>query len=60
MSKVILTSECEFCEYGTIDETDKSKIKVHCSYKNKTYFYGTCIPCDGMKKKKKDVLKNDK
>lgn len=53
MSKVILTSECEFCKHGTIDETDKAKIKVHCSYKNKTYFYGTCVPCDGMEKRKK-------
>jgi len=52
MSKVILTSECEFCKHGTLEEKDKSRIKVHCAYKNKTYFYGACIPCDSMEKRK--------
>ena len=46
MSKVILTSECETCKYGRIDDSDKSRVKAICSYKNKTYFYGQCIPCD--------------
>lgn len=46
MSKVILTSECETCRYGSIDDSDKARIKVTCSYKNKTYFYGQCVPCD--------------
>ena len=50
--KMILTSECEECEYGSIDESSKSKIKVKCSYKNKEYHYGQCIPCEDKKKRK--------
>ena len=50
--KMILTSQCEECKYGTIDDSDKARVKVHCSYKNKTYYYGACIPCDDMEKEK--------
>ena len=53
MSKTILTSECEFCKYGTVDKTNIARVKVHCSYKNKTYFYGAYIPCDDMEKREK-------
>jgi hypothetical protein len=52
MSNVILTSECEFCKYGTVDDTDKAKVKVICSYKEKTYYYGTCITCEYYEKRK--------
>jgi len=44
--KMINTSECEKCEYGTIDDTNKGRIIVHCSSKNKDYIYGACIPCE--------------
>lgn len=44
--KMINTSECEKCEYGTIDDADKRRIIVHCSSKNKDYLYGACIPCE--------------
>ena len=32
---MILTSECEECEYGIINEEDPAKIKVFCKDKNK-------------------------
>ena len=32
--------------YGNVDDTDKAKIKVYCSHKDKEYYYGACIPCD--------------
>lgn len=50
MSKVILTSKCATCRYGKIDDSNKSRVKVICSYKNKTYFYGQCVPCDYYEK----------
>lgn len=44
--KMINTSECEQCEYGKVDDSDKARIKVHCDVKGKDYFYGACIPCE--------------
>ena len=51
---MINTSQCENCEYGTINEIYKAKVKVLCSYKEKEYYYGACIPCDFYKKRKKE------
>lgn len=48
---VIITSQCESCQYGSIDETNKARIKVFCSRKDRTYCYGQCIQCDNYKKK---------
>jgi hypothetical protein len=49
--KMINTSECENCEYGTIDDTCKSRIIVHCAARDKDYIYGACIPCEDGRKK---------
>lgn len=57
--KMILTSECETCEYGSIDESNKARIKVRCNARNKEYYYGQCIPCDD-KKKRKEVISSEK
>ena len=48
--KMINTSECEYCQYGTIDDTNKAKVTVYCSAKQKRYVYGQCVPCDSKKK----------
>lgn len=50
---MILTSECEECIYGIIDDTNKARIKVKCTDKNKEYYYGQCVPCENKTKKKK-------
>lgn len=42
----ILTTICEQCAYGSIDESDKARIKITCSFKNKTYYFGQYVPCD--------------
>jgi len=42
----ILSTECEKCAYGTVNEISKAKIKIHCSIKNKEYYYGQYIPCE--------------
>lgn len=56
---MILTSECEECKYGTIDESNKARIKVICAYKNKEYHYGQCIPCENKIKKSGGHLNNE-
>ncbi len=50
---MILTSECEECIYGIVDESNKACIKVRCIQKNKEYFYGQCIPCENKTQKAK-------
>lgn len=55
MSDVILTSECEKCRYGTVDDSNKARVKVYCSYKEKTYYFGQCIPCDNFTKMRVEV-----
>ena len=42
----INTSKCMQCEYGTLDESDKSKIKIKCSANSKEYNYGQRISCE--------------
>ncbi len=48
--KMILTSECEECIYGIIDESNKARIKVKCRLKDKEYYYGQYIPCEDKTK----------
>ncbi len=51
MDTTINTAECVECIYGTIDETDPSRLYVNCSVRNKKYYYGQRIPCDDKRKK---------
>ncbi|MFG6322642.1 MAG: hypothetical protein K1W41_14525 [Lachnospiraceae bacterium] len=53
MADMILTSECEQCIHSVINEENKARVKVYCSVKDKTYFWGQCIPCDYKEIKKK-------
>lgn len=52
MSDMIITSECEQCIHSIINEEDKAKVTVYCRVKDKTYFWGQCIPCDHQKKRR--------
>ena len=47
--KMIITSECLDCEHGFVCEDNNQK--VHCSLKNKDYFFGQRIPCEDKKRK---------
>ncbi len=49
---MIITSECENCIYGIIDESDRALVKVKCQHKGKEYYFGQCIPCDDKRKRK--------
>ncbi len=51
---MIITSECEKCIYSTINEENKAQIKIYCSAKDKTYYYGQCIPCELRKVREKN------
>ena len=50
MTQTITTDECRECAYGEILEESKRAIKVHCSYRNRTYFFGQRIPCEDKKR----------
>ncbi len=52
MADMIITSECEQCIHSTINEENKARIKIYCSMKDKTYYWGQCIPCDYKEVKK--------
>ena len=47
--KMIVTSECLDCEYGSICKYNNQKI--YCSNRNKEYFFGQRIPCEDKKKR---------
>lgn len=49
---MIITSECEQYIHSAINEEDKSKIKIYCKVKDKTYYWGQCIPCEYKEIKK--------
>ena len=51
MANMIITSECKQCIHSTIDETNKARVKVYCKIKDKTYYWGQCIPCDFKEKR---------
>ena len=38
-------------DHGTVDDTNKARVKVHCDIKNKDYIYGACIPCEDKENK---------
>ena len=44
--QMVITSECEKCIHSIMDETDKAKIKIYCKIKNKSYYFGQCVPCE--------------
>ena len=43
---IIIGKECEDCKFATIDESDKGRITVYCVARDKTYYWGQCIPCE--------------
>ncbi len=46
MADMILTSECEQCIHSIVNDSDKAKVKIYCDIKDKTYYWGQCIPCE--------------
>lgn len=54
MGMIIAGQECLDCEYSTINDHDKARIKVVCAVRGKEYYYGQCIPCEDKKKVKKE------
>lgn len=57
---MIITSECEQCRHGIINDENRARIKVICTFKNKEYYYGQCIPCDNKIKITGDIVDGSK
>lgn len=53
MAIIIAGKECEKCIYATIDETDKSRIRVYCDARDRQYYWGQNVPCDDIRLKEK-------
>lgn len=53
--KIIVTSKCETCKYGSINFDDKPKMPIWCSYKERQYVYGQRIPCGYYEKKSGEI-----
>lgn len=53
MANMIITSECEQCIHSIINEEDKARVKIYYKQKDKTYYWGQCIPCDYKENKPK-------
>lgn len=49
---MIITSECEKCIHSILNEQDKAKLKIYCKVKDKSYYWGQCIPCEYKEFKK--------
>lgn len=49
---IIVGKDCKLCIHSTIDESNKSKITVNCTARDKSYVWGQCIPCGERKVKK--------
>jgi len=47
-SKMITTDKCELCKAGSV--LTGNPVKVHCTIKNKDYYFGQRIPCDEYRK----------
>lgn len=45
----ICTSECVNCIHGTLDNSNKSKVKIICAVKEREYYYGQRINCEDYK-----------
>lgn len=58
-ANMILTNKCEKCIHSSIDDTDKAWIKIYCKIKNKTYYWGQCIPCDYIEVRKDETNSAD-
>lgn len=56
MAEMIITSECEQCIHSIINDVDKSRVKIYCNMRDKTYYWGQCVPCDY---KEKEMINNE-
>lgn len=51
---IIAGSDCDNCQFCSINDRDTSRIKVYCAARGKEYYYGQCIPCEDKVKKVKN------
>lgn len=53
METMIITSECEQCSQSIINDKNKAKVTIYCKAKDKTYYWGQCIPCENKERNTK-------
>ena len=60
MGIIIAGSDCNDCQFCSINDRDVSRIKVHCAARGKEYYYGQCVPCEDKVKLKNVKGENTK
>ena len=43
---IIIGKECGNCRYCTEMEDELGRAKIYCGKRDKTYWYGQCVPCE--------------
>jgi len=51
MTMIITGQQCENCIYSDINDDDKSRIRVYCGARDRSYWWGQCVPCEDYRKK---------
>lgn len=46
---IIAGKDCEKCEYCTMYQDERDRLKVYCDAKDREYYYGARIPCEDKK-----------
>jgi hypothetical protein len=54
MQMIIAGEDCDECRNSVINDEDKARVKVYCTIKEKSYYWGQCIPCELKEAKKQD------
>lgn len=52
MNMIICGKDCDDCTYAVFNDDNKAVVKIHCSARDKDYYYGQSIQCDDKEKKK--------
>lgn len=51
--------ECQHCQNGSTEDISKAVIKVHCSEKDRSFYYGQNLDCDDFTKFKEVKYEED-
>jgi hypothetical protein len=58
MTMIICGRDCENCVHSEIDDKNIARIKVFCAAKDKSFWYGQCIPCED-KQIRRNIINED-
>ena len=46
MKYILAGQDCSLCDYSTVFEDDKGRLKAYCEKRDKEYYFGERIPCE--------------